>query len=125
RRNTPPALAGRPGARGRALRRGRSLALSPEPDRRLAGGRERRTGRRSDRRCASRAPPDRVRSPLAWPPELPTAAPHAQDARRMREMTVQDLAERLANGEKPFLLDVRQKWEHDLARLPGSTLVPL
>jgi len=43
----------------------------------------------------------------------------------MREITVQDLAERLANGEKPFLLDVRQKWEHDLARLPGSTLVPL
>jgi rhodanese-related sulfurtransferase len=43
----------------------------------------------------------------------------------MREITVQDLAERLGKGEKPFLLDVRQKWEHELARLPGSFLVPL
>jgi len=43
----------------------------------------------------------------------------------MREISVQDLAERVAKGEKPFLLDVRQKWEHDLARLPGSFLVPL
>jgi len=43
----------------------------------------------------------------------------------MREITVHDLAERLARGEKPYLLDVRQKWEHELARLPGSALVPL
>ena len=43
----------------------------------------------------------------------------------MREITVQDLADRLAKGEKPFLLDVRQKWEHEIARLPGSFLVPL
>ena len=43
----------------------------------------------------------------------------------MREITVQELAARIARGEKPFLLDVRQKWEHDLARLPGSALVPL
>jgi rhodanese-related sulfurtransferase len=43
----------------------------------------------------------------------------------MREITVQELAERLEKGEKPYLLDVRQKWEHELARLPGSSLVPL
>jgi rhodanese-related sulfurtransferase len=43
----------------------------------------------------------------------------------MREITVQDLAERLRRGESPYLLDVRQKWEHDLARLPGSKLLPL
>jgi rhodanese-related sulfurtransferase len=43
----------------------------------------------------------------------------------MREITVQDLAERLRKGERPYLLDVRQKWEHDLARLPGSKLLPL
>ena len=28
-------------------------------------------------------------------------------------------------GERPYLLDVRQKWEHELARLPGSKLLPL
>jgi adenylyltransferase/sulfurtransferase len=43
----------------------------------------------------------------------------------MREITVQELQERLAAGEKPYLLDVRQKWEHELARLPGSKLLPL
>jgi len=43
----------------------------------------------------------------------------------MREISVQDLAQRLASGEKPYLLDVRQKWEHDLAKLPGSALLPL
>jgi rhodanese-related sulfurtransferase len=43
----------------------------------------------------------------------------------MREITVEELAGKLAHGEKPYLLDVRQKWEHELARLPGSFLVPL
>jgi adenylyltransferase/sulfurtransferase len=43
----------------------------------------------------------------------------------MREIDVQDLAERLAKGEKPYLLDVRQPWEHELASLPGSILLPL
>ena len=43
----------------------------------------------------------------------------------MREITVQELAARMERGEKPYLLDVRQRWEHDLARLPGSALVPL
>src|SRR5438105_13766483 len=36
-----------------------------------------------------------------------------------------ELARKLAAGEPVFLLDVRQPWEHDLAALPGSTLIPL
>ena len=42
-----------------------------------------------------------------------------------RQITVQELARRLAAGETVMLLDVRQPWEHELARLPASLLIPL
>lgn len=43
----------------------------------------------------------------------------------VREISVDDLSLRLARGERPLLLDVRQPWEHELARLQGSLLLPL
>src|SRR5262245_47629017 len=43
----------------------------------------------------------------------------------VREISVQELAERLARGEASRLIDVRQPWEPDLAALPGSVLIPL
>ena len=43
----------------------------------------------------------------------------------IREITVQELAEQLAAGAAVYLLDVRQPWEHEIAALPNSTLVPL
>ena len=36
-----------------------------------------------------------------------------------------ELAQKLQAGEPVYLLDVRQPWEHDLAALPGSVLIPL
>ncbi len=36
-----------------------------------------------------------------------------------------ELKERLDAGDMPVLLDVREEWEYDLARIEGSTLVPL
>ena len=36
-----------------------------------------------------------------------------------------ELKERLDAGDAPVLLDVRERWEYDLARIEGSTLVPL
>ena len=36
-----------------------------------------------------------------------------------------ELKERLDAGDVPMLLDVREEWEYDLARIEGSTLVPL
>jgi adenylyltransferase/sulfurtransferase len=36
-----------------------------------------------------------------------------------------DLKGRLDAGDKPVLLDVRERWEYELARIEGSTLVPL
>jgi adenylyltransferase/sulfurtransferase len=42
-----------------------------------------------------------------------------------RQISVQQLAERLAAGEPTCLLDVRQEWEHQTAALPNSHLIPL
>jgi rhodanese-related sulfurtransferase len=43
----------------------------------------------------------------------------------VREISADDLSLRLARGERTLLVDVRQPWEHELARLPGSLLLPL
>ena len=43
----------------------------------------------------------------------------------MRQITVQQLAARLAAGEPTLLLDVRQPWEHEIAALANSLLIPL
>src|SRR5262245_43618244 len=43
----------------------------------------------------------------------------------VRQISVEDLSARLRAGEKVHLLDVRLPWEHELARLPGSQLIPL
>lgn len=42
-----------------------------------------------------------------------------------REISVDDLSRRLARGERPLLVDVRQPWENELARLPDSLLLPV
>ncbi|HEY0840464.1 MAG TPA: rhodanese-like domain-containing protein [Vulgatibacter sp.] len=36
-----------------------------------------------------------------------------------------ELDERLRAGKPTVLLDVRQPWEHEIAKLPGSILIPL
>jgi len=43
----------------------------------------------------------------------------------VRQVSVEELAARLRAGEKVHLLDVRLPWEHEVARLPGSQLIPL
>jgi adenylyltransferase/sulfurtransferase len=43
----------------------------------------------------------------------------------IEEITVEELAAWLDEGKPVALLDVREAWEHDLAALPGSTLLPL
>ena len=40
-------------------------------------------------------------------------------------ITPRDLKARLEAGEDPVLLDVREPWEFQLARIEGSTLVPM
>ena len=41
------------------------------------------------------------------------------------EISPRDVKQRLDNGDKIFLVDVRQNWEHQLCRIEGATLVPL
>jgi rhodanese-related sulfurtransferase len=43
----------------------------------------------------------------------------------VREIDVRTLKRRLDQGEPTYLLDVREEWEHALAALPSSHLVPL
>lgn len=43
----------------------------------------------------------------------------------IQQILVRDLAEKLAAGTLVYFIDVRQPWEHELAALPGSVLVPL
>src|SRR5215510_11383284 len=40
-------------------------------------------------------------------------------------ITPKELKSKLDKGEKLLLLDVREQWEYDLAKLHGSTLIPL
>lgn len=41
------------------------------------------------------------------------------------QISVRELADKLAAGEPVYLLDVRQPEEHAIAALPDSTLIPL
>jgi adenylyltransferase/sulfurtransferase len=41
------------------------------------------------------------------------------------EISAKEVSERIARGEKLLLVDVREPWEYDLCKIPGSKLVPL
>ena len=43
----------------------------------------------------------------------------------VQQITVRELAEMRNRGEPHVLVDVRQPWEHELASLPDSRLIPL
>lgn len=43
----------------------------------------------------------------------------------IRQITVRELADRLEAATPTLLVDVRQSWEHEIAFLPGSVLIPL
>ncbi len=43
----------------------------------------------------------------------------------MRQLRPAELAQYLAAGHAPVLLDVREPWEAGICRVPGSTLIPM
>jgi rhodanese-related sulfurtransferase len=43
----------------------------------------------------------------------------------VRQISPRDLAKHFANNNPLALIDVRQPWEHQLAALPNSLLIPL
>lgn len=40
-------------------------------------------------------------------------------------ITPQELKDRMAKGDKIFLLDVREPWEYSMAKIEGAVLIPL
>jgi len=44
---------------------------------------------------------------------------------KYENITADGLKSRLDAGERPVLLDVREPWEFELARIEGSTLIPM
>lgn len=43
----------------------------------------------------------------------------------MRHLRPAQLKEALKGQQAPFLLDVREPWEHEIAAIPGSHLIPM
>ena len=41
------------------------------------------------------------------------------------QISAKEVSERIARGDKLFLLDVREHWEYELSRIAGATLIPL
>lgn len=41
------------------------------------------------------------------------------------QISAKEVSERIARGDKLFLLDVREHWEYELCRITGATLIPL
>jgi adenylyltransferase/sulfurtransferase len=55
----------------------------------------------------------------------PPSSAAKQDLPPELETTVEDLKARIDRGERLFILDVREPNEFQIARIPGSTLIPL
>jgi rhodanese-related sulfurtransferase len=41
------------------------------------------------------------------------------------QISAKEVSERIARGDKLFLLDVREHWEYELSRITGAKLIPL
>ncbi|MGZ9121378.1 MAG: molybdopterin-synthase adenylyltransferase MoeB [Gemmatirosa sp.] len=66
-----------------------------------------------------------VPSPPSHLPELPSVPEPSAGLPAVEEISPSELAARLRGIEPPVLLDVREPWEHGMARIDGSRLVPL
>src|SRR4028118_1320330 len=88
-------------------------------------------GSRTRRGCRGTwAIPRTSRSSRSWRPRRPGASSRTTSSSAVlgpdyENISPRELKERLDEGDRPVLLDVREKWEYDLARIEGSTLVPL
>jgi rhodanese-related sulfurtransferase len=47
------------------------------------------------------------------------------DPEELEELSAEDLRRRLAQADPPVLLDVRESWEHETARIEGCILIPM
>ena len=56
---------------------------------------------------------------------IPQAAAAGEAEPPVPEISVEELHAKLASGEKVTLIDVREQFEWDIARIPGAKLIPL
>jgi adenylyltransferase/sulfurtransferase len=56
---------------------------------------------------------------------IPQQAAEEEAMERLPEMTPLELKAKLDAGEDIFVLDVREPHEYDIAKIPGTTLIPL
>jgi adenylyltransferase/sulfurtransferase len=71
-----------------------------------------------------------ARAPILLDSALPTeprrvSRPDAAADPSIPEISPETLADRLRAPEPPMLVDVREPWEHEVARIPGARLVPM
>jgi molybdopterin/thiamine biosynthesis adenylyltransferase/rhodanese-related sulfurtransferase len=83
----------------------RSIAVRPDPECPVCGTREQTGLIDYEAFCGLRPAPAR--------------------AGGIPQLTVRALAQRLAAGDAPLLLDVREPWEYEVARVEGAQLLPL
>jgi adenylyltransferase/sulfurtransferase len=77
-----------------------------------------------DPECAVCGPNARITEPIDYEAFCAASAgTHAGPS--VPEITAHELALRLARPDAPLLLDVREAWEHETARIPGARLLPL
>jgi molybdopterin/thiamine biosynthesis adenylyltransferase/rhodanese-related sulfurtransferase/molybdopterin converting factor small subunit len=58
-------------------------------------------------------------------PSQAAATDRAEETRQMEEITATELKQRLDRGDDVQIIDVREPNEYDIARIPGSKLIPL
>jgi adenylyltransferase/sulfurtransferase len=67
-------------------------------------------------------PQSAVRSPSPSPESPSVPSPSSAP---IEELSPAELSDRLRATDPPMLLDVREPWEHEVARIAGARLVPL
>jgi adenylyltransferase/sulfurtransferase len=58
-------------------------------------------------------------------PEPPSVSSPSPAVAPIEELSPAELADRLRAADPPMLIDVREPWEHEVARIAGARLVPL
>jgi adenylyltransferase/sulfurtransferase len=58
-------------------------------------------------------------------PQAAAAEKELESEAPVAEITVEELRSKLSSGEKITLIDVREQFEWDIARIPGAKLIPL
>jgi adenylyltransferase/sulfurtransferase len=97
----------------------RTIAVRPDPECPMCGTREIRELQDYDAFCGVAPASDGAAGASS------SGAGTLEEEGPLPELTPMELAARLADADAPALLDVREPYEHQIARLPDARLVPL